>query len=90
MFKPAKIYTGISHVVLAVFVAFHGRLSPESIYFRFFSPKPRLSANLRKLKDKLVLAFRDARHAERCWFAERSRHSPEPHLVRRWWSCQPP
>ena len=25
------------------FVAFHGRLSPESIYFRFFSPKPRLS-----------------------------------------------
>jgi acyl-CoA synthetase (NDP forming)/RimJ/RimL family protein N-acetyltransferase len=24
-------------------VAFHGRLSPESIYFRFFSPKPRLT-----------------------------------------------
>ena len=25
-------------------VAFHGRQSPESIYFRFFSPRPRLSA----------------------------------------------
>ncbi len=25
------------------FVAFHSRQSPESIYFRFFSPKPRLS-----------------------------------------------
>ena len=24
-------------------MAFHGRLSPESIYFRFFSPKPRLT-----------------------------------------------
>jgi acyl-CoA synthetase (NDP forming)/RimJ/RimL family protein N-acetyltransferase len=24
-------------------VAFHGRLSPESIYYRYFSPKPRLS-----------------------------------------------
>ena len=24
-------------------VAFHGRLSPESVYFRFFSPKPRLT-----------------------------------------------
>ena len=24
-------------------VAFHGRLSPESIYYRFFSPKPRLT-----------------------------------------------
>ena len=24
-------------------VAFHARLSPESIYFRFFSPKPRLT-----------------------------------------------
>ncbi len=27
----------------AALVAFHGRLSPESIYFRFFSPKPRLT-----------------------------------------------
>ncbi len=25
-------------------VAFHGRLTPESIYYRFFSPKPRLTA----------------------------------------------
>ena len=24
-------------------VAFHGRLAPESVYFRFFSPKPRLT-----------------------------------------------
>src|SRR4051812_17263255 len=27
----------------AALVALHGRLSPESIYFRFFSPKPRLT-----------------------------------------------
>jgi hypothetical protein len=25
-------------------LALHGRLSPESLYYRFFSPKPRLTA----------------------------------------------
>ncbi len=38
-------------------VAMHGRLSPESIYFRFFSPKPRLTD--KEIERFTVVDFRD-------------------------------
>src|SRR3954464_12888795 len=38
-------------------VAMHGRLSPESIYFRFFSPKPRLTD--KEIERFTIVDFRD-------------------------------
>jgi RimJ/RimL family protein N-acetyltransferase len=41
----------------AALVALHGRLSPESIYFRFFSPKPRLTD--KEIERFTVVDFQD-------------------------------
>ena len=36
-------------------VAFHGRLSPETIYFRFFSPRP-IGPNIWRLRPQIASA----------------------------------
>ncbi|HKA03643.1 MAG TPA: hypothetical protein VKD67_04920, partial [Acidimicrobiales bacterium] len=38
-------------------LAFHGRQSPESLYFRFFSPKPRLTD--KEVEHFTTVDFRD-------------------------------